>query len=293
MFELAQLRSFVAVATELHFGRAAKRLNMTQPPLSRQIQLLELDLGVQLLTRTSRSVQLTPAGRAFLVEARSLLQQSEAAVQVARRAANAHGGAVTVGFIGATTYGFLPRLVTKAGAELPNIEVTFKEMSASEQIQALELGRIDLGLIRPPPDLRRIVSACVMRENLALALPLQHPLAKRRRPQLQQIDGEPFIMYSADARYLNGLLTQLFRAANIQPRYVQHMSHSQAILSLVSTGMGLAIVPEETRNACFDNVIFRPLPLGADVTVELHAIWRPDSRNPALPAFRELLQRCG
>src|SRR4051794_31255961 len=171
MFELGQLRSFVAVATELHFGRAAKRLNMTQPPLSRQIQLLELDLDVQLFTRTSRSVQLTPAGRAFLTEARSLLQQSEAAKQAARRAAQTNSGAVTIGFIGATTYGFLPRLVAKARTELPNIELTFREMPTTEQIDALEFGRIDLGLIRPVNEQRQVISACVLRENLALALP--------------------------------------------------------------------------------------------------------------------------
>jgi DNA-binding transcriptional LysR family regulator len=291
MFELGQLRSFVAVATELHFGRAAKRLNMTQPPLSRQIQLLEQDLDVQLFIRTSRSVQLTPAGRAFLVEARSLLQQSEAAKQAARRAARTNSGSVTVGFIGATTYGFLPRLVTKARTELPNIDLTFREMTTAEQIDALAFGRIDLGLARPIADQREIVSACVMREHLALALPLDHPLAVRRRPELAQIDGEPFIMYSSEGRYMNELLTGAFRSAGIQPLYVQQMSHAQAILSLVSTGMGMAIVPEETRNACFDNVVFRPIQLGPGVAAELHAVWLPNNRNPALSALRDLIER--
>ena len=291
MFELGQLRSFVAVATELHFGRAAKRLNMTQPPLSRQIQLLEQDLDVQLFIRTSRSVQLTPAGRAFLVEARALLQQSEAAKQAARRAARTNSGSVTVGFIGATTYGFLPRLVTKARTELPNIDLTFREMTTAEQIDALAFGRIDLGLARPIADQREIVSACVLREHLALALPLDHPLAVRRRPELAQIDGEPFIMYSSEGRYMNELLTGAFRSAGIQPLYVQQMSHAQAILSLVSTGMGMAIVPEETRNACFDNVVFRPIQLGPGVAAELHAVWLPNNRNPALSALRDLIER--
>ena len=291
MFELGQLRSFVAVATELHFGRAAKRLNMTQPPLSRQIQLLEQDLDVQLFIRTSRSVQLTPAGRAFLVEARALLQQSEAAKQAARRAARTNSGSVTVGFIGATTYGFLPRLVTKARTELPSIDLTFREMTTAEQIDALTFGRIDLGLVRPIADQREIVSACVLREHLALALPLDHPLAVRRRPELAQIDGEPFIMYSSEGRYMNELLTGAFRSAGIQPLYVQQMSHAQAILSLVSTGMGMAIVPEETRNACFDNVVFRPIQLGPGVAAELHAVWLPNNRNHALSALRNLIER--
>ena len=267
---VGQLRSFVAVATELHFGRAAKRLNMTQPPLSRQIQLLEQDLDVQLFIRTSRSVQLTPAGRAFLVEARALLQQSEAAKQAARRAVRTNSGSLTVGFIGATTYGFLPRLVTKARTELPSIDLTFREMTTAEQIDALTFGRIDLGL----SDLSRSagdVPACVLREHLALALPLT-PLAVRRRPEAAPIDGEPFIMYSSEGRYMNELLTGAFRSAGIQPLYVQQMSHAQAILSLVSTGMGMAIVPEEARNACFDNVVFRPIQLGPGVAAELHAV---------------------
>jgi DNA-binding transcriptional LysR family regulator len=291
MFELSQLRSFVAVATELHFGRAAKRLNMTQPPLTRQIQLLERELDVQLFTRTSRSVQLTQAGRAFLAEAQLLLQQSETAVQVARRAAQTHKGAITVGFIGAATYGYLPRLVTRVEAELPNLDVTFKEMPSAVQVEALAFSRIDIGLVRPLPAQRDVRSVCVMRENLALALPLAHPLAVRRRPQLSQLDGEPFVMYSPEGRYLHDLLTSAFRSAGIQPRYIQQMSHAQAILSLVSTGIGIAIVPEETRNACFDNVVFRPIDLGVGMTAELHAIWRNENRNTALPLFRELLHR--
>lgn len=291
MLELSQLRSFVAVAEELHFGRAAKRLNMTQPPLTRQIQLLERDVGVQLFVRTSRSVQLTPAGRVFLAEAQGLLQQSEAAVQVARRAAQTNKGAMTVGFIGAATYSFLPRLAAKAQAELPNLDLTFQEMASTTQLEALALGRIDLGLVRPLPARRDVQSACVMRENLALALPLTHPLAGRRRPDLKQLDGEAFIMYSAEGRYLHDMLTKAFQSAGVQPRYVQQMSHAQAILSLVSTGLGVAIVPEHTRNACFDNVVFRPIQLGADVQAELHAIWRAGNRNRALPTLRDLLYR--
>ena len=138
---------------------------------------------------------------------------------------------------------------------------------------------------------RQVISACVLRENLALALPLDHRLAARRRPELAQIDGEPFIMYSSAGRYMNELLTGAFRSAGIQPHYVQQMSHAQAILSLVSTGMGTTIVLEETRNACFDNVVFRPIQLGQGITAELHAIWLPTSRNPALSALRDLIER--
>ncbi len=193
MFEFVQLRSFIAVARELHFGRAAQRLNMTQPPLSRHIQMLERELGVQLLVRTSRSVRLTPAGQVFFNEAKRILQQSEAAVQSAREAASTDRGSLSVGFIGVATYGYLPKLVTALAKELPNVDVTFREMTSAEQLEALAYGRIDLGLVRPltpEPDLR---AACVMREPLALAIPLDHPLSLRRQPELADLDGEPFI----------------------------------------------------------------------------------------------------
>ena len=158
MLDLTHLRSFAAVATDLHFGRAAKRLNMTQPPLSRQIRLLEESLGVQLLERTSHSVKLTPAGRAFLPEAQALLQQTERATQVARRAVRPHSGALSIGFIGASTYGFLPRLVTRARIELPDIELTFKEMSGRQKtvfILKLVVSILSFGMIFPNPFVKR------------------------------------------------------------------------------------------------------------------------------------------
>ena len=291
--ELRQLRSFIVLARELHFGRAAVRLNMTQPPLSRQMQQLEEELRVQLFSRTSRVVQLTPAGQAFLVEAQKLMQQSEQAIQAARRAAQAHFGEVNVGVIGAATYSFLPSLLVRARTELPNIVMHFKEMMSTAQMEALSLGRIDVGIVRPMLGQEPFQSACVMRENTALALPIGHPLAARRRPQLAQINEEPFIMYSPEASYFGSLLTSAFQKAGVRPRYVQFMTNAQAILAMVSTGLGIAIVPEETKNACFDNVVLRPINLGNNLTADLYAIWRGDNRNPALSAVVELIQRLG
>ncbi|MBR1175212.1 LysR family transcriptional regulator [Bradyrhizobium sp. KB893862 SZCCT0404] len=291
MIEFAQIRAFVAVADELHFGRAAKRLNMTQPPLSRHIQLLEQSLDVMLLERTSRSVELTMAGRAFLGEARALLQQRENAIKAAREAGALAGGSVKIGFVGATTYGYLPWLASRLRTELPQVETDFVEMTSREQLDALKSGQIDLGLVRPLKTVDSVRSACVFREELALALPLEHALAARRRPELEQLDGQPFIMYSTAGPYMNSLLTMAFAAAGIRPNVVQSMSQAQSILALVSTGLGLAIVPGETRNACFDNVVFRPIRLGAAVFAELHAIWRNDNRNPVLPRLRELAFR--
>jgi DNA-binding transcriptional LysR family regulator len=157
MFELSQLRCFAAVAEELHFGRAAARLNMTQPPLDRQIQLLEHALGVGLFERTSRSVRLTPAGRAFHAEARRVLDLAEGAGLAAKRVARGEAGSITIGFTAAASYGFLPRLLAAARAAMPGVDLALKKMVTADQTEALSSGQIDLGLLRPPVDRKRRV----------------------------------------------------------------------------------------------------------------------------------------
>lgn len=290
MIGFVQLRCFVAVATELHFGRAALLLHMTQPPLSRQIQMLEDQMGVILLERTSRSVSLTPAGVAFLGEARKLLEQSERAIQVARRAANQLTGSVTVGFMGSAAYSFIPKLAELAQVELPNINVIFREMTTREQWEALPFGRIDLGIIRPGPEQKGQASVCIDKGNLALAVSRNHPLAARRQVvTLKQLDDMPFIMYSQVGWYFHGLLVSMFERARVKPRYVQFMDQTHAILSLVSAGMGAAIVPEDAKNACFENVVFKPVQ--TTTGYETHAIWRADDKEPAVVAVREVILR--
>ncbi|SFB15413.1 DNA-binding transcriptional regulator, LysR family [Rhizobium sp. NFR07] len=288
MLDLGQVGSFVVVATELNFSRAARRLNITQPPLSRQIKLLEQELDVTLLERTSRRVVLTPAGLAFLVEAQKLLDLSNAAIVATRRTARGNAGSVKIAFVGATTYSFLPKLIIKARTLAPQIEVELVQMETAEQLQAINAGDVDLGLSRPLSGPHHLESMSVAREPMMLAIPRAHPLAAKRRPSLDMLDGEPFIMFSPQARYLNEKLTKLMENRTITPRVVQHMTHSQAILSLVSAGIGLAIVPAGTQNACFDNVVFRPMDLQDECVAELHAIWSPDNRNSLLPEIRRI-----
>ncbi|MFD1702883.1 LysR family transcriptional regulator [Methylopila henanensis] len=288
MLELAQARAFLVVAGELNFGRAARRLNLTQSALSRQVQALERALDARLFERTTRSVTLTPAGHAFMAEAQALLRRAEDAIQAVRRAAGRGAGALTVGFIGATCYGYLPRLVARARRELPDVALTWRELDSAEQVVELEFGRIDLGLVRPIPETRRVRSRCVTRETLALAIPADHPLAARRRPPLGLLAGAPFIAYAPEARHLHDIVEGALSEAGVEPLRIQQMKHAQAILALVSAGLGLAIVPSEARNACFDNVVFRPLELGA-ARAELHAVWSDDNRNPALGPFAALL----
>jgi DNA-binding transcriptional LysR family regulator len=289
MLDMGQVRSFVILASELNFSRAARRLNMTQPPLSRQIKLLEQELDVTLLERTSRRVALTPAGLAFLAEAQKLLDQGNAAVTVTRRAARGNAGSVKIAFAGAATYSFLPRFISAARTAAPQIELELVQMETAEQLQALNNSLVDLGLARPLMGQHHLESTGVARERLVLAVPRAHPLAAHRRPALDRLTGEPFIMFSPQSRYMHEMVTALMADHGVSPRIVQQMAQSQAILSLVSAGIGLALVPEGTQNACFDNVVFRPLDLSRDATVELHAIWSPSNRNGMLPEIRAII----
>lgn len=292
MFELSHLRCFVAVAEELHFGRAAARLNLTQPPLSRQIQLLEHALDVRLLERTSRSVALTRAGHSFLPEARRLLRLAEGAALAARRTASGDEGAITLGFTAASGYEFLPRLIKSFRSEAPGIDLTLKEMVSTDQFDSLTSGLIDVGLVRPTFNRREVHALCVVREPLMLAAPDGHPLAAVSEVQLADLDRQPMVTYSPyEARYFYDLLATLFATAGITPRYVQHISQVHSILGLVKAGIGLALVPRAARNLGFEDVVLRPLAAGASPTVELHAIWRPGNTNPAISTLHQTLQR--
>src|SRR6201999_2993972 len=187
-FELRQLRCFVAAAEELHFGRAAARMNMTQPPLSRQIQLLEHVLGVKLLDRTSRAVKLTPAGRVFLLEARRILRLTESAALATRRIASGEAGTITLGCTAASGYSFLPRLLLQRAARAPNIDVALKEMVSPEQVESLVTGRIDIGLLRPPVTRSEFSTLKVASEGLVAGLPFGDPRLSEATLTLKDFD---------------------------------------------------------------------------------------------------------
>ncbi|RVT97122.1 LysR family transcriptional regulator [Rhodovarius crocodyli] len=292
MLDLTHLRSFVCVAEELHFGRAAERLGMTQPPLSRQIQLLEAGLRVTLLDRSRHAVALTPAGRAFLPEAKALLAASERAGQVARRAMQTGTGSVLrVGFFSATTYAYLPRLIAQARQELPDTDFVLREMNGVTQLEELRTGRLDIGLLRPGPGLSALANLRVFRGRLALAVPHGHPLGARPRLRLRDLHGVPFIGYSEEGPYMQELQAALFAEARVQPQWVQSAAHAQTILSLVSAGMGVALVPEEARNATFANVAFCAIAIPDAPAIELNAAWKPDNANPALAPMLALMER--
>ncbi|MGK2867098.1 MAG: LysR substrate-binding domain-containing protein [Mycobacterium sp.] len=284
MFSLARLSCFIAVAEELHFGRAAERLHMTQPPLSRQIQQLETELGVQLIDRTTRSVTLTPAGVAFLPDARRILQLAESAALTVRRVPAGDLGTVVVGFTAASAHAVLPRLLEQTRGKLPDVKLELREMVSSVQIEALMSGEIDLGMARPPLKRPGIVSRPLLHEQLVAALPIGHPLAEQARQiTLNDLDGQDFVMYSpVEARYFNELLISTFTIAGATPRYVQFVTQVHTMLVLVRSGIGLALVPASAATLHPEGVVFRTIGAFRERPVELDAAWRGDSTNPAL-----------
>ncbi|MDE1916677.1 MAG: LysR family transcriptional regulator [Sphingomonadales bacterium] len=293
MFELIQLRCFVAVAEELHFGRAAARLNMTQPPLSRHIQVLERIMKVELFHRSSRSVRLTAAGTAFLAEARRVVRMADSAVATARAAAEGRHGLITLGFTAASGYSFLSRFIARVGEVAPDVHFVLKEMVTDEQLESLAAGRIDLGFMRPPVRQPDLASQPVLRETFIICSPAGVPEAERPRC-LADFDRRPFIMYAPDkARYFHDLLTGLFTGARAEPRHVQYLAQIHTILMLVGAGLGFALVPESSRRLHPEGVVFSELE-DAQGIVELTAAWRRDADNPALLALvPQLASLCG
>ncbi|WP_310962095.1 LysR substrate-binding domain-containing protein [Nocardioides terrisoli] len=287
-FSFEQLRGFVAVAEERHFGRAAARLNMTQPPLSRQVQKLERTVGAALLDRANRRVQLTPAGAAFLVEARRLLSFGDTASELARRVAAGSAGTVRLGFTAASTFRALPDLLGRISAELPDIDVELREMITREQAAALASGEIDLGLARPCFDAAVLDNVVAEREDLVVVVPVGHRLAALGRPvAAADLVDEPLIMHSPqDAAYLHQLVLSV---VPVQRNVVHAVSQLVTMLALVSAGRGLAFLPASTRYLNVAGLVHLPLAPPCPA-VELHLLWPRDSENPALWKVLEVLR---
>lgn len=291
MFTLDQLKSFVAVAETLHYGLAADRLAITQPPLSRRIQQLERDLGVALFSRAGRGVQLTPAGRAFLADARRILGMSEQAALSVRRIPSGQAGTVALGFTGSSAHSVLDPIVNAVRERMPDIDLVLRERVSSVQLEELRAGELDLAMVRPPMPSAGLEASLLQREPLVLAVPSHHRLAEERiHPQVKDLDGEPFIMYSpAEARYFYELLVSIFLDNGIAPRYVQHISQVHTILALVRAGLGIALVPLAAAHMGIDDVVLRTISGTENRPAELILAWRMGDAEPATQAIRTLV----
>lgn len=288
--ELRHLRYFVAVAEDLHFGRAAERLHITQQPLSQQIRQLEDELGVLLFHRTKRRVQLTEPGKAFLVEARQILLKATQAVEIARQVAQGESGRLKVGFSGFATYSVLPKTLRIFRERFPRVELELEEMTTTAQVQALQEQQIHLGLMIPPIPDTSLSFQPILREPLVVILPETHPLATQPELTLPMLANESFILVSRhlEPGYYDQCIS-LFQQAGFTPKVVQKASQKQTILGLVSAGMGVSLAPASIRNIHRTGVVYITLnTLNAEV--ELVAVWRQDEPLPVLQTFLEVMK---
>ncbi|MGW1865999.1 LysR family transcriptional regulator [Streptomyces mauvecolor] len=296
--ELTQriLQQFVVLAEEQHFGRAAERLAMSQPPLSQAIQRLERGLKVALFERNPRGAQLTPAGRAFAEDARRLLEAQAAAVDRARRVASGHEGEFRLGFISSLSYDFLPRLLRRIHAELPGLRLHLSQRPSAELAGMLHAGTLDLALIRIPAlGAERLAVRQIAVERLVVALPEHHPLAAEHSLDLRELAGQKFALPKSSA--LPGLAQQVTLAcaqAGFLPQSLGEADDLPGLLSHVSAGLCLALAPEQVLSLGIPGVTYRPL-RGDSPHLEttVAAVHRPDGPDAAVQQVLRLLGTAG
>ena len=280
--ELRHLRYFVAVAEQRHFGRAAERLHMAQPPLSQQIRQLEAELGVTLLTRTTRRVDLTPAGAAYLDHARSILAAVDEAGAVAARIAAGRTGRLMVGCVGSAAYSLLPALAKRMRSALPDVDFGFRgEMLSPDQAASLHDGSLDLALLRRLPDTSGLTVTGVRHERLLVALPQEHRYAARKRLRIADLAGEGLIVHAGNGRsVMHTLVHDLFAGVDLEPLVVHQVAETSTLVTFVAAGLGIAVVPEPTSDLNVPGVVY--VPLAGTRGVDLVVATREGDANPVL-----------
>lgn len=284
MIDIRHMRYFVALAETLHFGQAAERLHISQPPLSRQIAALEKELGVRLLERHSRRATLTPAGRRFLEDSRAVLASFDQACRNARLADRGELGELSVGFMMHAAYTVLPGLARRFMTAYPQVRLELREALPSILAEEVLKGRHDAGIMFDLGPIRGLETRVIHREPMCLAAHRSHPLASRDAVRAEDLQGEPLIAASPEAGpTLRDALLRFCRSGGFEPAIRLEAQLQQTIVSLVAEGLGVALVPQSMRRLGVADVVFRDL---ADAPVVAHALaWRPGNLNPTLRPF--------
>jgi DNA-binding transcriptional LysR family regulator len=297
--ELRHLRYFLAVAEELHFGRAAEKLHISQPPLSQQIQQLESMLGFQLFHRTKRNVQLTEAGQVFLEETQQIFKQLEEAIEKGRQTNRGETGRLAVGFVSSAVYKILPPILRRFRTSVAGVSLELHELTSDRQIQWLQEGKLDIGFVRPPIARADFEIAAMFQEPLIVALPESHSLCdsfecletrNRAKISLSLLANESFIIFPRPvAPELYDRIIALCQQANFSPKVVQEAIQMQTIVSLVAADMGIAIVPASIQNLQRTGVIYKSIS-ETTPTSAIAAIWRKNKRSATIDRFVEVVR---
>jgi DNA-binding transcriptional LysR family regulator len=290
--EIRQLRYFVTVAQTRHFGQAAERLHMAQSPLSQAIRQLESQVGATLFNRTTRRVDLTPAGEAFLRDAQRILASVETAKERVQRIGDGHSGLLRVGCTGLAAYRHLPQLARIAARELPDLILRFvPDLLTPAQEEALADDRIDLAVLRPPLRRTGLVLREIARERLVLAVGQQHRLYGDALVALAELRDEDFVGYARPDSVVNAAVTQACLAAGFLPRRSHEAAETSIVLTLVAAGLGVALLPESALALRVDGIRF--VAVADDASVDVALAWRRDDLNPALARLVEALEANG
>jgi DNA-binding transcriptional LysR family regulator len=285
--EIRQLNYFIAVAEECHFGRAAKRLHMAQPPLSQQIRQLEEQLGVRLFNRTTRKVDLTAAGQVLLERGCRIVNELEKLTADVHQVGRGAIGVLRVGFAGSSTYGVVPPISRRAKQIMPKLLLSLHgEMLTLSMEEGLREGTIDAAFLRPPVASPEIDHRIVAREPLVVALPSFSLLAEERPVAVSELQDQDFIAYPPES-VLHRTTAELCREAGFQPRITQVAGETSTMLSLVAAGGGVAIVPASMRALQLEGVVYRDLEDAPEV--DLAVAWRRDDRSPLLRNFLDVV----
>ena len=288
--ELRHLKYFVAVAEELHFGRAAKKLNIAQPPLSQQIMHLEEELGIKLFDRSRRKIQMTAAGSHFLNEARQVLSHVEQAAETARRIHGGKAGRLVVGFVGSVIHTFLPEGLRLFRERFPEVELELHEMNTSEQIKSLHAKRMDVGFLYTGAHDPVLSSKTLTLAPLLAVLHNNHHLSGRRSVNIKQLANEPFIANTRSSEpVVRDAFISLCHSAGFSPKIAQEAGQVQTVLGLVASGMGACLLPDFIKNIRRPGVQYIPLS-GSPPEVQLAVVWRGDNDSVLVKSFVNVIE---
>ncbi|QJT80573.1 LysR family transcriptional regulator [Kosakonia sp. MUSA4] len=291
--ELRHLRYFIAVAEELHFGHAAARLNISQPPLSQQIQLLEQQVGARLLARTNRSVALTPAGKQFLADSRQILSLVDEAAARAARLHQGETGELRIGFTSSAPFiKAVSDTLSSFRQRYPDVHIQTREINTREQISPLNEGSLDLGLMRNTPLPETLAWEVILREPLLAMIHRDHPLAARKAVSLKELAQEPFVFF--DPHVGTGLYDEilgLMRRYQLIPTITQEVGEAMTIIGLVAAGLGVSILPASFHRVQLNEMRWVPI-IEADAVSEMWLVWaKHHEQGTAAARFKQQLLR--